>query len=49
MSLPEAMTISGMDSVAVLEQNLEIARNFRPMEAADGRLERFKTAKELPL
>jgi hypothetical protein len=33
MSLPVATTISGMDSLAVLGQNLEIARKFKPMEA----------------
>jgi len=31
MSLPVATTISGMDSVNVLEQNLAVARNFKPM------------------
>jgi aryl-alcohol dehydrogenase-like predicted oxidoreductase len=31
MSLPVATTISGIDSVAVLKQNLAIARNFTPM------------------
>ena len=31
MSLPVATTISGMESVAVLKQNLEIARSFKPM------------------
>jgi predicted aldo/keto reductase-like oxidoreductase len=35
MSLPCATTISGMDSLNVLEQNLEIARNFRPMSAEE--------------
>ncbi|MBV8887836.1 MAG: aldo/keto reductase [Chroococcidiopsidaceae cyanobacterium CP_BM_RX_35] len=30
MSLPVAATISGMDSMAVLEQNLAIAQNFEP-------------------
>jgi len=35
MSLPVATTISGIDSLNVLEQNLEIARNFKPMEAAE--------------
>jgi aryl-alcohol dehydrogenase-like predicted oxidoreductase len=35
MSLPVATTISGIDSLNVLEQNLEIARNFQPMEAAE--------------
>jgi aryl-alcohol dehydrogenase-like predicted oxidoreductase len=31
MSLPVATTISGMDSLTVLEQNLAIARDFTPM------------------
>ncbi len=31
MSLPVATTISGMDSLNVLEQNLAIARDFKPM------------------
>jgi predicted aldo/keto reductase-like oxidoreductase len=30
MSLPVATTISGMDSMVVLEQNLKVARGFRP-------------------
>jgi predicted aldo/keto reductase-like oxidoreductase len=35
MSLPVATTISGMDSVGVLEQNLGIARGFQPMAQAE--------------
>jgi hypothetical protein len=35
MSLPVATTISGMDSLAVLEQNLAIARNFKLMAPAE--------------
>jgi uncharacterized protein len=31
MSLPVATTISGIDSLNVLQQNLEIAQNFHPM------------------
>jgi aryl-alcohol dehydrogenase-like predicted oxidoreductase len=31
MSLPVATTISGIDSIQVLQQNLAVARNFRPM------------------
>jgi len=31
MSLPVATTISGMDSIEVLEQNLGVARGFKPM------------------
>jgi uncharacterized protein len=34
MSLPVAVTISGIDSPDVLAQNLEIARGFQPMTAA---------------
>jgi aryl-alcohol dehydrogenase-like predicted oxidoreductase len=35
MSLPVAVTISGMESMGVLQQNLEIARGFQPMTAAE--------------
>ncbi len=35
MSLPVATTISGMESLDVLKQNLEIARNFQPMPAKE--------------
>ncbi len=35
MSLPVATTISGMDYMEVLEQNLAIAANFRPMTGAE--------------
>ena len=31
MSLPVSSTISGVDSLEVLEQNLGVARGFRPM------------------
>lgn len=37
MSLPVATTISGMDSLEVLEQNLAIAANFKPMTEAERR------------
>jgi aryl-alcohol dehydrogenase-like predicted oxidoreductase len=33
MSLPVAVTISGMDSLDVLHQNLRVARGFQPMTA----------------
>jgi aryl-alcohol dehydrogenase-like predicted oxidoreductase len=33
MSLPVATTVSGIDSLAVLRQNLKIARGFRPLTA----------------
>ncbi len=35
MSLPVATTISGMDSLDVLHQNLRVARGFTPMTAAE--------------
>jgi uncharacterized protein len=35
MSLPVASTISGIDSLAVLHQNLAIARGFQPMTAEE--------------
>src|SRR5207237_3737735 len=35
MSLPVATTISGIDSLAVLHQNLALARGFQPMPAAE--------------
>jgi uncharacterized protein len=35
MSLPVTTTITGMDKLEVLQQNLEIARGFQPMAAAD--------------
>jgi aryl-alcohol dehydrogenase-like predicted oxidoreductase len=35
MSLPVATTISGIDSLAVLRQNLGVARGFKPMSAEE--------------
>ncbi len=35
MDLPIATMISGMDTMAILEQNLEIARNFSPLSKAE--------------
>jgi uncharacterized protein len=35
MSLPVATTISGVDNVGVLRQNLQIAQNFAPMTEAE--------------
>src|SRR5207253_10346236 len=35
MSLPVATTISGIDSLAVLRQNLRIARGFKPLTAEE--------------
>lgn len=35
MSLPVATTISGVDTMQVLDQNLKVAANFKPLEAAE--------------
>jgi hypothetical protein len=35
MSLPVATTISGIDSLDVLEQNLAVARGFAPMTESE--------------
>jgi uncharacterized protein len=35
MSLPVATTITGIDSLAVLHQNLDLARGFQPMTPAE--------------
>jgi aryl-alcohol dehydrogenase-like predicted oxidoreductase len=35
MSLPVAVTISGIDSLSVLHQNLEVARGFQPFSASE--------------
>jgi aryl-alcohol dehydrogenase-like predicted oxidoreductase len=35
MSLPVATTVSGIDSLRILRQNLRIARNFKPMSDRD--------------
>jgi uncharacterized protein len=35
MSLPVATTISGVDGMEVLHQNLQIAQNFKPMTVAE--------------
>ena len=35
MSLPVATTISGIDSMEVLDQNLAVATNFQPFTAAE--------------
>ena len=46
MSLPVATTIAGIDSLAVLHQNLAVAQNFTPMSAAEmqGLRDRCRTA-----
>ena len=35
LSLPTSTVVTGIDSRAVLEQDLEIARTFRPLAAAE--------------
>jgi hypothetical protein len=35
MSLPVATTISGIDSLEVLRQNLAVARNFKPFTESE--------------
>lgn len=35
MSLPVATTITGMDKLEILRQNLKIAQGFKPMESAE--------------
>jgi aryl-alcohol dehydrogenase-like predicted oxidoreductase len=35
MSLPVAVTITGVDSLEILQQNLSIARGFKPMSTAE--------------
>ena len=35
MSLPMSVTITGCDSMAILEQALELARNFKPLEETE--------------
>jgi aryl-alcohol dehydrogenase-like predicted oxidoreductase len=44
MSLPVATTISGIDSLAVLRQNVAVARGFAPMPAAEMRALRERCA-----
>ena len=46
MSLPVAGTISGIDSRRVLRQNLEIARDFKPMAAIEMDSLRLRVAAE---
>jgi hypothetical protein len=41
MSLPVAVTVTGIDSAAVLRQNLRVARGFRPMGALE--MERLRS------
>jgi aryl-alcohol dehydrogenase-like predicted oxidoreductase len=44
MSLPVTTTISGMDSLRVLRQNVKIARGFQPMTAGEMRAYRARLA-----
>ena len=44
MSLPVAVTVSGIPSLAILQQNLEVARGFTPMPAAEMQALRARVA-----
>ncbi len=44
MSLPVASTVSGIDSLKILRQNLGIARDFKPLSAAEMRRLRERCA-----
>lgn len=44
MSLPVATTVSGMDSLKILRENLRIAKNFKPMTVAEKNTFRRKCA-----
>lgn len=44
MSLPVATVVSGIDSSAILQQNLKVARNFQPMTAEELQSLRTRTA-----
>jgi aryl-alcohol dehydrogenase-like predicted oxidoreductase len=46
MSLPVAVTISGIDSLAVLHQNLAVARGFTPMKPEEMEALRKRCAKD---
>jgi predicted aldo/keto reductase-like oxidoreductase len=46
MSLPVAATVSGIDSLRVLKQNLGVARGFEPMTEGEMRLLRERVAAE---
>ncbi|HEU5185272.1 MAG TPA: hypothetical protein VFU01_11925, partial [Gemmatimonadaceae bacterium] len=46
MSLPVASTISGIDSLRVLRQNLRIVRDFKPMSAIEMDALRLRVAAE---
>jgi len=46
MSLPVTTTISGMDSLRVLRQNVKIARGFQPMTAGEMRAYRARLAEQ---
>jgi hypothetical protein len=46
MSLPVATTISGIDSMRVLRQNLKVAQGFKPMTRAEMQAYRKRLAEE---
>jgi len=43
MSLPVTTTITGMDKLEILQQNLKIAQGFRPMTSAEMQALRDRT------
>ncbi len=49
MSLPVATTITGMEKLDVLEQNLKIAQNFQPMSEQEMEALRNRGANSLPM
>jgi propanediol dehydratase large subunit len=46
MSLPVATTVSGIDSLTVLRQNLKVARGFKPLTEAEKKALRERCAQE---
>jgi hypothetical protein len=46
MSLPVATTVSGIDSLRVLRQNLSVARGFEPMPPSEMQALRARCADE---
>ena len=48
MSLPVATTVTGMDNLDVVEQNLKIAQGFQPLSASEMKVLRDRATK-LPM
>jgi hypothetical protein len=44
LSLPASVVITGIDSMEILDQTLEVARNFRPLTPAETHALLVKTA-----